>query len=740
MSKRYAGGIVTAVFKPLDPHGDNNSLYVWGGGNIGEMGLNDRTARSSPVQVDSGVTWSKIYGFGNHNQRLAIKQNGTMWAWGQNDDGQLGVNDVFKRSSPTQIGTLTTWATGAVGLNGPAAIKTDGSLWLWGKNSYGQLGINNVLARSSPVQVGSTPGPATSWSEASAGNTHAMALRPDGTLWTWGSNNKGQLGDNSVTYRSSPIQVGSSTTWSQVGGGQTYSMALKADGTMWTWGNNTQSLLGDNTTLERSSPVQIGALTTWSSIAAGGSGSMMALKDNGTLWSWGINNRGQVGDGTEINRSSPVQVGALTTWSKIATGGDNSAAIKTDGTMWLWGLNNYGTIGDELTFHRSSPVQVGALTTWSKVALGNNHTMAIKTDGTLWAWGRNNVGQLGDNTTANKSSPIQVGSLTTWSQIDGGNSFAVALKNDGTMWLWGNNDYGQQGTSTTNISRSSPVQVGSLATWSKISAGTQGMSFAIETDGSWYSWGRNASGGLGDDTVINRSSPVQVGTEVYGWSLVSRGGYHTAAIRADGTLWAWGRNQVGQHGRNDTVLRSSPVQLGTDTNWSKVSASTNCILAIKADNSLWVWGYQDQGVLGINSVTPVSSPVQVGATTDWSLIASTRYHAGAIKTNGTLWTWGKSSDHGQLGLGDRVDRSSPVQVGSDTNWSLVSAGTNTTAATKTIGTLYIWGDGRHGEMGDNTAISRSSPVQLGSISTWADVSVGSDDSAQSIFAISSIPF
>jgi alpha-tubulin suppressor-like RCC1 family protein len=205
-------------------------------------------------------------------------------------------------------------------------------------------------------------------------------------------------------------------------------------------------------------------------------------------------------------------------------------------------------------------------------------------------------------------------------------------------------------------------------------------------------------------------------------------------------MWAWGRNQVGQLGQNNTVLRSSPVQIGTETNWSKVSVAGNSILAIKTDNSLWVWGYQDQGVLGINSVTPVSSPVQVGATNVWSLISATRYHAGAIKTDGTLWTWGNNSIHGQLGLGDKVNRSSPVQLGSDTNWSQVSAGHNTTAAVKTIGTLYVWGDGRHGEMGDSSVISRSSPIQVGSRTTWTDVSVGSDDSAQAIFAISSIPF
>ena len=407
--------------------------------------------------------------------------------------------------------------------------------------------------------------------------------------------------------------------------------------------------------------------------------------------------------------------------------------------MWSWGDNDGGRLGLSDSTHRSSPVQIGSLSTWSKISAGYNHFLAVKTDGTLWGVGATaSIGQ-NEGVIGAFSSPVLIGNDTNWNKISTGNAHSRATKNNGTIWTWGLGEQGQNNNNSV-VNKSSPTQIGSSTDWSYLADGGYNWVAATKTDGTLFAWGDGDRGPVGDNTNEKRSSPVQVGAFVYGWSLVSRGGYHTAAIRADGTLWAWGRNQVGQLGGNNTVLRSSPVQVGTDTNWSKVSASTNCILAIKADNSLWVWGYQDQGVLGINSVTPVSSPVQVGATTDWSLIASTRYHAGAIKTNGTLWTWGKSSDHGQLGLGDRVDRSSPVQVGSDTNWSLVSAGTNTTAATKTIGTLYIWGDGRHGEMGDNTAISRSSPVQLGSISTWADVSVGSDDSAQAIFAINSIPF
>ena len=145
------------------------------------------------------------------------------------------------------------------------------------------------------------------------------------------------------------------------------------------------------------------------------------------LYAWGNNNNGQLGDGTVVNKSSPVQIGALTTWSQIAAGNLHTAAVKTDGTLWVWGSNSQGQVGDGTVVNKSSPVQIGALTTWSQIVAGEQHTAAVKTDGTMWAWGRNNNGQVGDGTTVYKSSPVQVGALTTWSQIAAGGNHTVAI-------------------------------------------------------------------------------------------------------------------------------------------------------------------------------------------------------------------------------------------------------------------------------------------------------------------------
>ena len=188
-------------------------------------------------------------------------------------------------------------------------------------------------------------------------------------LYSWGRNQVGQLGQNDVVYRSSPVQVGALTTWSNISTGYNSCLATKTDGTLWAWGDNTYGQLGDNTIVNRSSPVQIGALTTWSNISTNFS-ACLAAKTDGTLWSWGLNSYGQLGQNDRVYRSSPVQVGSLTTWLNISVGSSTCLATKTDGGLWAWGYNGFGTLGDNTVINRSSPVQVGALTTWSKISAG----------------------------------------------------------------------------------------------------------------------------------------------------------------------------------------------------------------------------------------------------------------------------------------------------------------------------------------------------------------------------------
>jgi alpha-tubulin suppressor-like RCC1 family protein len=259
-------------------------------------------------------------------------------------------------------------------------------------------------------------------------------------------------------------------------------ISLKTDGTIWSWGSNSVGQMGINASVgyNFSSPRQIGALTTWTQVKAGYNRAF-GIRSDGTLWAWGSNTDGQLGDGTRTNRASPVQVGALTNWSSVAGGQGPVVAVKTDGTLWSWGNGTYGALGLGNTTYYSSPKQVGSLTNWSKVSARWNTCFAIKTDGTLWAWGQNQSGQLGIGNRINYSSPMQIGALTTWLTIAAGSYFALAIKTDGTLWLWGDNSYGKFGNNTI-ISVSSPIQtISGGANWRSAEI-SLGITTAIRED------------------------------------------------------------------------------------------------------------------------------------------------------------------------------------------------------------------------------------------------------------------
>ena len=342
-------------------------------------------------------------------------------------------------------------------------------LFTWGRANLGTLGNGTGAPNlSSPVQLGSSD----LWTSICMTDNSAAAIKSDGTLWTWGYAGKGRLANGTTTPDvSSPVQIGSLTDWSVICfQAERTIFAIKTDGTLWGWGDNAKGQLGDGTTTTRSSPVQIGALTNWSLITAGAQ-QAHAIKTDGTLWGWGYSNYvGGVGDNTLTNRSSPVQIGALTTWSKVINALHGGHAIKTDGTLWGWGESRFeGRIGDGAKTVRSSPVQIGALTDWADIAnCGRKSRVAVKTGGTLWGWGDGTERRIPWDNTTDYSSPIQVGALTDWSKVFGrgeGNGGA-AIKTDGTLWGWGRNNYGKIGLGNTT-QYSSPVQVGALTTWSE---------------------------------------------------------------------------------------------------------------------------------------------------------------------------------------------------------------------------------------------------------------------------------
>lgn len=302
-------------------------------------------------------------------------------------------------------------------------------------------------------------------------------------LTSFGANDRGQIGDNTVQKRSSPVLVGGYTpSWSNADAGLQVSIGVKEAGSLWAWGDNLVGTLGQgtaSTATSRSSPTQVGALTTWSSGHTAYQ-TMFALKADSTLWGWG---RNTIGDGTSNFRSSPVQIGGAE-WAKVNTGQGHTLAIKTAGSLWSWGYRTYYATGQGIgSGTQLTPAQIGVLTTWAEVTAGKQSSLAIKTDGTLWAWGNNDFGQLGLNSTTATAVVTQVGGLSTWAKVSSGagnsGGHTLAVKTDGTLWAWGNsldgridNNYNQ-----SFQRQSSPVQV-TGTTWGLAAAG-QNHSIAL---------------------------------------------------------------------------------------------------------------------------------------------------------------------------------------------------------------------------------------------------------------------
>ena len=366
--------------------------------------------------------------------------------------------------------------------------KTNGTSWApfvnnfsaifgWGAGDVGKLGDNSTADRSSPV---SAVGGFTDWCQVSAGSS-SLGIRTNGTAWAWGRNYCGSMGDGTTVSKSSPVLIaGGFTDWCQVSAGGIHSLGVRQNGTAWGWGNNGANLtccgwIGDGTATSRSSPVSvIGGFTDWRRVSAGTRFSL-GLRDNGTLWAWGLNTSGQLGCGVFGSyRGSPIQVcGGFTDWCQVSAGVDHSVAVRYNGTAWAWGSSCCGKLGDGTTVAKCSPVSVvGSFTDWCQVSAGRYHSLGVRQNGTAWAWGFGTCGRLGDGTTVTKSSPVSVvGGFTNWCQVDADGCHSVGLRTNGTAWAWGSGSFGTLGDGTT-VAKSSPVSVvGGFTDWCQVSNG-----------------------------------------------------------------------------------------------------------------------------------------------------------------------------------------------------------------------------------------------------------------------------
>lgn len=395
-------------------------------------------------QLDSGGSFT-----------VGIKTDGTIWGWGDNSSGQVGGADE-QVPTPIQIGNDNDWKVIKAGNGHVLALRNDNTLWAWGRNDSGQLGNNEITSNPNPtpIQIGTD----NDWAFISAGNVFSTAIKEDGTLWTWGSNGNGELGngslDTSTPQTIVPTQVGTDTDWAQIEASTTQCFALKTDGTLWEWGNNGNLPLTNGANTPVVSPIQIGEDNNWIEVSAGGFGAS-AIKNNGTLWSWGHNNSGSVGDGTNIFRQTPVQIG-IDSWKSVDRGGYFAGAIKGDGTLWTWGYNANGALGDGTTESKNSPTLVESEEKWVYYYGTGDFSVGLKTDGSLWVWGHNYDNTLGFNLNGDViTSPVMVEGECLWelqNQDFTIEDFTVYPNpTNGLVTISGTEDFGKTDVSIYNI-------------------------------------------------------------------------------------------------------------------------------------------------------------------------------------------------------------------------------------------------------------------------------------------------
>ena len=354
-----------------------SNMQAWGSNSNYILGNGTTIGVSDPISIGSSQKWKQVSPafYWTH----ALSSTNSLWAWGTSASvGGLGngnSNDTF--STPVQIGSDTTWLTLSSSYGHVLAIKNDNSLWVWGQGSSGELGLGATSRVFTPTNLFSQ---GDVWISCSAGNSYSLAITASGNLHSWGNNSSGQLGLGNTTSTSTPVQI-AGQQWIQVAASPDFNyphtLAIRCDGTLWAWGNNTYGQLGDGTTAAKSSPIQVGSESTWSKVA-NGDGYSVALKSDGSLWAWGSNLWGNIGNGTSGNNYSvPQQVGNLNNWRSISTRNFSTYAVKQDGSLWSWGYGAQGQLGDGTTASKSSPQQVGTLTNWKTVTGGYQYAMAV---------------------------------------------------------------------------------------------------------------------------------------------------------------------------------------------------------------------------------------------------------------------------------------------------------------------------------------------------------------------------
>jgi alpha-tubulin suppressor-like RCC1 family protein len=684
----------------------DGTLWCWGNNQNGQLGLGDTQRRVWPTQVGTGNDWTSVSADLSHTCGIRA---GQIFCWGSNQRGQLGQSlTVTQRLNPTLLGNASDWTSLATGTSHSCGIRS-GQLWCWGDNTDGQLGLGYTSSEAGATRVGVS----RDWAEISAGAGHTCG-RITGQLFCWGRNNDGQLGQGDSLTRSAPTRVGTQTDWSRVTTGQGHTCAIRS-GQLWCWGDNTQGQTGRGavTIVEGTEPggeipetgdvpERVGEGSDWSDISAGLAHSCGVR--SGQQFCWGANGQGQLGLGDVELRAAPQRVGDASDWTRAMAGNQFSCGMRGR-AIWCWGANDQGQLGlGSHSGNKSSPVQADASPGFVSVSSGETHSCGVKADQSLWCWGNNGQGQLGLGDRLFRGAPTRVGEGNAWTAVSVGEGHSCGIA-DGRLWCWGANDHGQLGLGAPG-ERLSPAQAGDQTDWSVVTAGA-GHTCAIR-QGTLWCWGRNDSRQLGLADSTPRNTPTRVG-DLQLWTDVTAGVIHTCGLR-EGQAWCWGTNTHGQLGLGDADLRDVPTRLGQDSDWSALTAAAQHSCGVR-NGQLWCWGRNHVGQLAQGSTSASSlNPVRVGTGADWTDVEGGGAHSCGLRGAGRLWCWGGNSV-GQVGNGSTSTAVTlPEPVGNATDWRMPAPGASHTCGLRST-SLWCWGSNASGKLGDGSA-ARLVPKEL----------------------------
>lgn len=631
----------------------NGQVYAWGSGSSGQLG-NGSTGSQTPLPVNlpAGVGATAVAaGFGHS---LAIGSDGRLYAWGQNTAGQLGDGSTTQRTSPVMVNLPAGVAPTAVaaGWGHSLAIGSNGQLYAWGEGSSGQLGVGSAVPQSTPVAVNLPAG--VSALRVAAGHNFSMAIGSDGQLYSWGQNDRSQLGDGSSVRRNTPVAVSlpQGVTPLDMAGGSYLGFAVGSDGLLYGWGYNLDGGLGDGTITSTSPytkpvPVPVSLPAGVSPVAVeAGSEFTIALGSDGKLYAWGKNSNGQLGDGSSVSRGDPrlVKMPSGVTAASF-TAGYQSAAMGSDGRSYVWGG---GTM--KPTFFQPRPY-ASALST----VTGIGDPVAIGSDGRIYQALVGNFNHVRDLVLPPGVTPQRV--MSVWGR-------QLAFGSDGNVYSWTVMDAGLT-PPTINFGLPPGVAAAVVATGF-------GHAFFIGSDGQLYAKGNNTWGQLGDGTTVTRDTPVVI-TLAPGVLPVAVGGgsSHSVAIGSDGQLYVWGYNFNGQlgNGGSGSYYRASPLRLSLPGGVAPTALAVGAdfSLVLGADGKVYGWGGNSAGQLGLGSLNDSDglqpTAVRLPAGVPITAIAAGSGYGMARDASGRLFAWGANSA-GQLGDDSATRRTAPHAIDS----------------------------------------------------------------------------